>query len=95
MITRDEQGFAHYEPPYLPGEVLRFAGDPGGTVAIEKMGTGRIVNWNGRAGDSLKARAGTEFRPIPLPEGWQGGVNYVYTLRQDGWLDFRYEPREQ
>ena len=87
-MRRDEGQFAHYEPPYLPGELLRFPNDPGGTVGIEKLGTGKVVNWNGRAGDSVKARAGTEFRPL------HGPVNYVFTLREDGWLDFRFAPKE-
>jgi hypothetical protein len=93
-MLKNEGQFAHYEPPYLPGELLQFPNDPGGTVGIEKLGTGKVVNWNGRAGDTVKAEAGTEFRPVPLPEAWQGLANYVYTLREDGWLDFRFAPRE-
>jgi hypothetical protein len=53
-----------------------------------------VVNWNGRAGDTVRAPAGTEFRPLPLPEGWQGLKNYVFTLGEDGWLTFRFSPRE-
>ena len=87
MLKQDGQ-FAHYEPPFLPGELLRFPNDPGGTVGIEKLGTGRVVNWNGRAGDTVKAPAGTEFRPL------EGPVSYVYTLREDGWLDFRFSPKQ-
>jgi len=93
MERRDGQ-FVHYEPPYLPGMVLRFPNDPGGTVAMEKLGTGRVVKWNGRAGDTVHAPAGTEFRPLPLPEQWQGLKNFVFMLRDDGWLDFRFAPRE-
>ena len=100
MLTKQEKSpesgdyFYHYEPPYLPGEKLTFPNDPGGTVAIEKLGAGRVVNWNGRAGDTVRAPAGTEFRPLPLPEGWQGLKNYLFTLGEDGWLTFRFSPRE-
>jgi hypothetical protein len=68
--------------------ILQFPNDPGGTVAIERIGTGRVVYWNGRAGDSVRAPVGTEFRPL------EGPVNFVFTLREDGWLDFRFAPRE-
>ena len=87
MLTKEGQ-FFHYEPPYLTGEVLTFPNDPGGAVAIERLGSGKVVNWNGRAGDTVRAKAGTEFRPL------EGPVNYVYTLRDDGWLDFRLSPRQ-
>ena len=87
-MLRQEGQFAHYEPPYLPGELLRFPNDPGGTVGIEKLGTGKVIHWNGRGGDTVKARAGTEFRPL------EGPVRYVFTLREADWLDFRFAPRE-
>ena len=87
MLKQDGQ-FVHYEPPYLPGEVLTFPNNPMPPVAIEQLGSGRIVNWNGHAGDSCRARAGTQFRPL------EGPVSYVFTLREDGWLDFRFSPRE-
>ncbi|HWP84675.1 MAG TPA: hypothetical protein VNN17_05765 [Terriglobia bacterium] len=86
--------FYHYEPPYLPGEKLVFPNDPGGTVGIEKVGSGKVVPWRGRAGDTVLAPAGTEFRPIPLPEQWQGLKDYVFTLGEDGWLTPRLEPAE-
>ena len=93
-MWKSEGQFIHYEPPYLPGEKLTFPNDPGGTVAIEKLGTGRVVNWNGRGGDTVKAPAGTEFRPIPLPEQWQGLKNFVFRLGEDGWLEPRVSPKE-
>jgi hypothetical protein len=92
-MLRQEGQFVHYEPPYVPGMVLKFPNDPGGAVAIEKIGTGKVVNWNGRGGDTVKAPAGTEFRPLPLPEQWQELASYVFTLGEDGWLNFHFAPR--
>lgn len=85
--------FFHYEPPYVCGMVLSFPNDPGGTVAIEKIGAGKVVDWRGRNGDTVKAPVGTQFRPLPLLEAWQGLRDYLFMLREDGWLDFRFAPR--
>jgi hypothetical protein len=79
--------FYDYKPPYRKGAVLTFPNDPAcGAVKIEKLGTGSVVNWNGRAGDTVRARAGTIFRPL------QGPVNYTFTLGEDGWLTFLFSP---
>ena len=86
-MLRKEGQFYHYEPPYMPGEVLVFP-NGGPDVAIEAVGAGPlVVYWNGRAGDTVLAAPGTRFRPL------EGPVNYVFTLRADGWLDATFSPR--
>jgi hypothetical protein len=87
-MLKEEGQFAHYEPPYLPGEVLTLPNSYPRQIALEKLGAGKAVAWRGLAGDSVTARAGTELRPL------EGPVNYLFTLREDGWLDFRFSPRE-
>jgi hypothetical protein len=87
MLRREGQ-FHHYEPPYMPGELLTLPNTMA-PVGIEKIGTGKVVVWRGFAygSDSVSAPVGTEFRPT------EGPVNYVFTLREDGWLDYRYSPQ--
>ena len=60
-------------------------------IRVESLGRTSPVEWRGLACDKVALPAGSTLRAVS--EG--ANPNWLYTLRPDGYLDFKYDPVEK